>query len=122
MASAKLPTFLDKLDPHEQAELFTFLGSYIKSTIENDGDSDKRSSELVRSEAVGFTLGKVVEKTGRPPEEVLLFALTFYEIAIDAVKRGQRLVLVDNGYGFVSEVTGLMPTTSENVAHEKVAG
>ena len=82
----------------------------------------KLSNPSGDSGASGKALTTVMAKTGASAEDALLLALTLYDIAIDATRQGQRLVLLDNEYRFVREVTGLTREVSESPSQEKVAG
>ena len=74
----------------------------------------KESSELreadidaIRYEAVAEAIDKLVAKTGDNREDLLLKALTLYEVAIDAAREGQRLAMLGQDYRFIREVVGL---------------
>jgi len=48
----------------------------------------------------------LARKTGDAAEDVLLKALTFYEVATDPVKKRQRLALPGPDYRFIREIVG----------------
>ena len=71
---------------------------------------------------IAETLAAVTSKTGNTPEDAISIALTLYDVAIDAAKQGQRLLLVDEDYRFIREVTGLTRNVSEQASTEMIAG
>lgn len=96
---------------------------YINEIIEiNLRNKQLMIQEVARSEAVNEALRSITAKTGATPDEALIMALTLYEVVIDAVKQGRRLVLVDGDYRFVREITGLLRERPDPSTHEKVAG
>jgi hypothetical protein len=61
-------------------------------------------------------------KTGDSSEDVLLKALALYEAAIEARKKGQRLVLVGRDYQFIREIVGFGKESQVSDQRELVAG
>jgi hypothetical protein len=78
------------------------------------------AAEADRIESIHETLASITAKTKMTPEEAMAMALTFYEVAVDAIRQDQRVVLVDKDYRYVREVTGLM--RAEPDISKKVAG
>jgi hypothetical protein len=114
--------FLSKLSPDDLQALFRHVDRHVRESLGLDGTLHRLAVESVRSEHVSEALHAVTAKTGASPENAMVMALTLYEVAIDAMRQGQRLVLVDKDYRFVREVTGLLQETPEAPSHEKVAG
>ena len=67
----------------------------------------------VKSTVEDRLLSSLALKTDTSPEDVMTLALTLYDLAIDATRANQRLILVDKEYRYVSEVIGLTNEQSE---------
>ncbi len=83
----------------------------IESTMRSRGYSD----------AVLLAADELAESTGETSEDVLLKALTLYEIALDAKKKGQRVILTGPDYHFIREIVGFDQAISESAGRESVA-
>ena len=128
MDTTKTPAFLANFSEANWEELAEFLENRIKPSLMSSIQSklDPLIRELVskssRSEAVNLALANIMAKTGTSENDVLLLALTLYDLAVDAAEKGQRLVLLDRDYRFVREIVGLGLNKPETVLHESVAG
>ena len=120
-ATAK-PAFLNTLSEVDRQELVRVLDPYIRDSVRSNALLNKLTTESSRSELVNETLAGITSKTGLSPDEVLVLALTLYDVAVDAVQRGERLVLLDSDYRYVREVTGLGLNEADAPVHETVAG
>jgi hypothetical protein len=120
MATAEELGFVSKLSPDDLSEIKQFVDRYMGESIRTNALLQKLGVASVSSELVNETLAAIVAKTGADPEDAVVMALTLYDVAVDAARQGQRLVLVDEDYRFVREVTGLLQDQPD--PHEKVAG
>lgn len=110
------PGILSQLSPVDRAALLGMIRGEIEAVLESGPHLQRTTGGLVRSEAVSETLDQLVDLTGHDPEDLLLRALTLYEVAYEAVThKNQRLVLVSHEYDFVREIVGLgeQPTESQ---------
>jgi hypothetical protein len=114
--------FLSKLSPADLVALKQFIDQRMEESFRTNAMIQSLAAASVRSELINETLAGITEKTGESPEDTLVMALTLYEVAIDAMRQDQRLVLLDKSYGFVREVTGLLKRSPEAPLHDKVAG
>jgi hypothetical protein len=62
---------------------------------------------LGHSDAVRAKVEEIADESGDTQEDVLLKALRLYEVALEANRKGQRLVLVGPDYRFIREIVGL---------------
>ncbi|HWE35875.1 MAG TPA: hypothetical protein VG406_04825 [Isosphaeraceae bacterium] len=113
---------LSKLTPGDLDALKKYMDRHIEEVLRARGLIHRLIQDNARTEAVNEALDSVAAKTGTSPEDALLMALTFYDLAVDAVLQGQRLVVVDKDYHFLREVKGLIPKTPEPRSRETVAG
>ena len=120
METAKELGFLSKLSPADLMALAQYFDRHVEESIRSNALLQRLAVASVSSELVNETLATIAAKTGASPEDAMVMALTLYDVAVDAMRQGQRLVLVDNDYRFVREVTGLLQDKSDS--HEKVAG
>ena len=120
METAEEFGFLSKLSPDYLKALKQFVDRYMEEAIRTSALLQRLAVPSVRSELIHETLTSITAKTGTTPEDAMVMALTLYDVAVDATRQGQRVVLVDKDYRFVREVTGLLQAKPD--AHEKVAG
>jgi hypothetical protein len=122
METAEQLGFLSKLSPDDLIALKQFVDRHMEESFRTNALLQRLAGASVRSELINETLTAITEKTGAIPEEAMVLALTLYDVAVDATRQGQRLILVDKDYRFVREVTGLLQRTPESPSHERVAG
>ena len=120
MDATEAKEFVSKLSQADQNELARLIVQNIRNALRSEAFS-RLAMQTNLSEVVLESLGAITAKTGASQDDALLMALTLYDVAIDALRQGLRLVLVDKDYRFVREVTGLVEETPENSLHEKVA-
>jgi hypothetical protein len=131
----RTPRFLEKLSDQDREEFADLVKKQviellakglvekqITELIEKDPYLGKNLREAVNSEAVFLAMDKLVEKTGDSREDLLLKALTLYEVVTDAISKGQRLALLTQDYRFVREIIGLVNPKSEAARRASVAG
>lgn len=125
-ATQKSRSLVSDLPPSESKDLVEFIRHQIGDELQNnpsisDFFKDQIIEQLRRVPSVELfsslfedstanvdALLRLVEKTGDTPEDVLLKALTLYEVAFDAThEENQRLVLATHDYDFVREIVGL---------------
>ena len=122
MDATDKPAFFDTLSEIDQQQLARFIDGHIRDSLRSNALLSRLATESSRSELVIETLAGITSKTGLSPDEVLVLALTLYDVAVDAVQRGERLVLLDSDYRYVREVTGLGLNEADAPVHETVAG
>ena len=121
-APDQMPQFFNNLSDKDREEILDFIKRQIVEIIKEDQELRMISEKAARSESVSAALRGVVEKTGEATEEALLNALTLYEVAIDAVKQGQRLALLSKDYRYIREIVGVGHPKLETADHESFAG
>ncbi len=68
------------------------------------------------SSSVMRELGEIATETGEGFEDVLLKAMLLYKAAVEATHKGQRLVIVDNEYQLIREITDVTSPVNEPLA------
>lgn len=104
----EIPESLRGLIPEEQDKVVSFFEKLMMEIIKKKYFTDLITKEHARKNTIAETADEIARTTGDEREEVILKALTLYELAIDAVNEGKRLVLLTQDYRFSREITGLV--------------
>jgi hypothetical protein len=123
----KLDKLLDRMPPEDAKEIVKAVVAIVKDTADTSrGTVIKAMPDILRSvrEMLGHTdtvMAKVddlTSKTGDTREDILLKALILYEAALEAKRKGQRLVVVGPDYRFVREIIGIDRDRRDRITKE----
>ena len=106
----KLGEILKNVPPEKAGELIKFIMGMVTTNLMDRvvPESFNRIREVLgHSDVVLGVVNDLAEKTADSREDVLLKALSLYEVAIEAKQRNERLVLVGHDYQFIREIIGL---------------
>ena len=108
--------------PVDMTDFSRFVDQRIQEAFQKNPLWNKLIVEAAQTKSRDQLIAALAAKNGTTPDDTLWMAITLYDVAMEALEQGQRLILVDQDYGFVREVTGLVKEPTRAVAIEKVAG